>query len=186
LPVENISDFDVPHRFVASGIWEIPFGRGRAFGSNMPALLSTLIGGWELTGIYTAQAGTPLAWGNIPFFGDINDIRIDNPTPERWFNTDAGFDRVNVYQNNVRSFPYRFPFLRAAGVNNVDASLIKNFRFGEGAKRFQFKAEFLNALNRVQMPAPNTDPRNAQFGQINANNQANYPRRIQLTAKFLF
>ena len=44
----------------------------------------------------------------------------------------------------------------------------------------------VNALNRAQLPAPNTDPRNALFGEIRANNQANYPRRIQLTAKFIF
>jgi hypothetical protein len=71
------------------------------------------------------------------------------------------------------------------GINNWDASLIKNTRVAE---RFniQFKGEFLNALNRPQLPGPNTDPRNAQFGQINANTQVNYPRRIQLTAKFIF
>lgn len=186
MPLETISDFDVPHRFVASGIWEIPFGRGRALGGDMKSWVNTLIGGWELTGIYTAQSGTPIAWGNIPFTGDINDVRLDNPIREQWFNTNAGFDRVNVLQNNVRAFPFRFPFLRVMGVNNFDASMIKNFRFGESSKRIQFKAEFLNAFNRTQLPAPNTDPRNAQFGQINASTQANYPRRIQLTAKFYF
>ena len=41
-------------------------------------------------------------------------------------------------------------------------------------------------MNRTQLPAPNTDPRNAQFGEIRDVNQANYPRRVQLTAKFLF
>jgi hypothetical protein len=50
----------------------------------------------------------------------------------------------------------------------------------------QFKAEFLNSLNRAQLPAPNTDPRNALFGEIRANSQANHPRRVQSTAKFLF
>jgi hypothetical protein len=56
---------------------------------------------------------------------------------------------VGVLQSNVRYFPLRFPFLRVMGVNNVDASLIKNFRISEGGKRFQFKAEFLNAFNRT-------------------------------------
>ena len=89
-------------------------------------------------------------------------------------------------QSNVRYFPLRFPFIRAMGVNNWDSSLIKNTRFGERGYNFQFKAEFLNTLNRTQLPSPNTDPRNAQFGTINASNQANYPRRVQLTAKFIF
>ncbi|HYO84363.1 MAG TPA: TonB-dependent receptor [Bryobacteraceae bacterium] len=185
MPVESISDFDVPHRFVASGIWELPFGKGKAFAANLNSVVNGLLGGWQLAAIYTNQAGAPISWSNIPFYGDINDVRLDNPTRERWFNTEAGFDRIEAFQNNVRSFPLRFPFLRAMGVNNWDASLIKNTRIGE-RYNIQFKAEFLNALNRAQLPAPNTDPRDVLFGEIRANTQANYPRRIQLTAKFIF
>jgi hypothetical protein len=187
LPIETISDFDVPHRFVASGIWELPVGKGRPFGTSLHPVLNGILGGWQLAAIYTFQSGTPLAFGNIPFVGDINDVKLDNPTRERWFNTDAGFVKTAALQSNVRYFPFRFPFLRAMGVNNWDSSLIKNTRFGsDGRYNVQFKAEFLNALNRTQLPAPNTDPRNALFGEIRANNQANYPRRIQLTAKFIF
>jgi hypothetical protein len=185
MPVENISDFDVPHRFVASGIWEMPFGRGKAIGADMHPVLNGILGGWQLSAIYVAQSGTPLAWGNIPFAGDINAVKLDNPTRERWFNTDAGFIKTQALQSNVRYFPFRFPFLRAMGINNWDASLIKNTRIRE-RYNFQFKAEFLNTMNRAQLPAPNTDPRNALFGEIRASNQANYPRRIQLTAKFIF
>ena len=186
MPYETISDFDVPHRFVASGIWEMPFGKGKAFGTDMGGVANAIIGGWQLGAIYTNQSGTPLAWGNIPFNGDYSAIKIDDPTRERWFNTEAGFVKTGQLQSNVRYFPFRFTQLRAMGVNNWDASLIKNTRFGERGYNFQFKAEFLNALNRAQLPAPNLDPRNAQFGQINASTQANYPRRIQLTAKFIF
>ena len=50
----------------------------------------------------------------------------------------------------------------------------------------QFKAEFLNALNHPLFPAPNTTPSALTFGLITASTQANYPRRIQLTLKFLF
>lgn len=50
----------------------------------------------------------------------------------------------------------------------------------------QFKAEFLNAMNHPQFPAPNTTVTSAQFGQAIASNQANYPRRTQLMAKFIF
>ena len=185
-PLETISDFDVPHRFVASGIWEIPVGKGRAFGGDMGKVANAILGGWQLSAIYTSQSGTPIGWGNIPFVGDVNDIKLDDPTRERWFNRDAGFIRDQVLQSNVRYFPFRFPFIRNMGVNNWDSSLIKNTRFGERGYNFQFKAEFLNTLNRTQLPAPNTDPRNALFGEIRANTQANYPRRIQLTAKFIF
>jgi hypothetical protein len=183
-PVEVISDFDIPHRLVASGIYELPFGRGRQFGKDAPPVLNGIIGGWQLSAIYAYQAGAPINFGNIAFVGDINGVKKDNPTREQWFNTRSGFLQDQL-QSNIRYFPLRFGFLRADGSNNWDASLIKNTRIQE---RFnlQFKAEFLNAMNRAQLPAPNTDPRNALFGQIRANNQANYPRRIQLTVKFLF
>ena len=186
MPIEEISDFDIPHRFVSSGLFELPFGKGRPLGSSVHPVLNAVIGGWEMGVIYTYQTGSPINFNdrNIAFIGDINDVKLDNPTREMWFNTKAGF-RTDQLQSNYRYFPRRFSFLRNDGVNNWDASLIKNTRFSE---RFnaQFKAEFLNTLNSVQFPGPNTDPRNVQFGQINASTQANYPRRIQLTAKFIF
>jgi hypothetical protein len=182
--VEVISDFDVPHRLVMSGIYELPFGKGRPFAQSMPRVVEGIIGGWQLSAIYTYQAGAPINFGNIAFIGDINAVKKDDPTRERWFNTTAGFLQDQL-QSNLRYFPLRFGFLRADGSNNWDASLIKNTRFKE-RYNFQFKAEFLNSLNRAQMPAPNTDPRNALFGEIRATNQSNYPRRIQITAKFLF
>ncbi|MBL8231564.1 MAG: hypothetical protein JNL98_23915, partial [Bryobacterales bacterium] len=187
MPVEVISDFDIPHRVVASGIWEIPVGKGRAFGSNMHPVANAIAGGWQVSAIYTMQSGAPIGWGNIPFAGDINDVKVDNPVRTRWFNTDAGFIKNQILQSNIRYFPLRLPFLRVMGVNNWDTSLIKNTRFGtDGRYSVQFRAEFLNTLNRAQMPAPNTDPRNVLFGESRASNQANYPRRIQLTAKFIF
>ena len=183
-PVEVISDFDIPHRFVSSGIYELPFGHGRTFGASTNRVVNGLIGGWQLSAIYTYQAGAPISFGNIAHIGDINSIKSDNPTREKWFNPQGGFLQDQL-QSNLRYFPFRFGFLRANGGNNWDSSLIKNTRVKE-RWNFQFKAEFLNTLNRTQLPAPNTDPRNPLFGEIRAVNQANYPRRVQLTAKFLF
>jgi hypothetical protein len=50
----------------------------------------------------------------------------------------------------------------------------------------EFKAEVLNAMNRAQLPGPNTDPRNANFGVSIASTQVNYSRRVQMSAKFVF
>jgi hypothetical protein len=194
MPIESISDFDVPHRFVASGIWELPIGAGKSFLGNANSVVNGIFGGWQISAIYTAQAGTPIDFAslnangvparNTAFVGDINNVKLDNPTRERWFNTQGGF-LTDQLQSNIRYFPLRFGFLRVHGVDNWDASLIKNTRFAE-RYNIQFKAEFLNLMNHVRLPGPNTDPRNALFGQIVANNQANYPRRIQLTAKLIF
>jgi len=189
-PTEVISDFDRPHRFAVSGIWELPFGRGRRWLTSTHPVLSRIVGGWQLNGIWSFQSGAPLSWGNIIFYGpDIKSIRLpaDRRTVARWFNTDAGFERNSALQldRNVRTFPPRFGFIRAHNVNNYDLSVLKNTRITEG-KDIQFRAEFLNAFNHPLFPAPNTTPTAVAFGSIAAANQANYPRRIQLTAKFIF
>jgi hypothetical protein len=188
-PTEVISDLDRPHRFVISGIYELPFGRGRHFGSNSNALVSRLIGGWQLSGVYTFQSGAPINWGNIIFNGDINNIKLpsDQQSVRRWFNTEAGFERNAALQlaNNIRTFPLRFGFIRADQTNNYDLSILKNTQVREGFNA-QFRFEALNAMNTVLLPAPNTTPSVAAFGQAISSNQANYPRRIQLTLKFIF
>ncbi len=189
LPTEVISDMDRPHRLTVSGIYELPFGKGRRFGANTNAVASRIISGWQIQGIYAFQSGAPISWGNIIFTGNLKDIRLpgDQQTVERWFNTDAGFNKVSAQQlgSNVRTFPLRFGFLRTDKVNNYDLSVIKNTEITEG-KNLQFRAEFLNAFNHPLFGAPNTNVTQASFGRITASNQANYPRRIQLTLKFLF
>ena len=82
--------------------------------------------------------------------------------------------------------------MRGDRVNNFDLGVIKNTRVAEG-KNIQFKAEILNAFNHPQFPLPTsnaTNPANADFGWVGggstSSNQANYPRRIQLSAKFIF
>lgn len=182
-PQEVISDFDRPHRIAVSGIWELPFGR------NLRPLPRAILGGWQFTGVYTYQTGAPINWGNIIFRGDIKNINLpsDQRSPARWFNTEAGFEKSAALQlaNNVRTFPLRFSGIRAQSINNYDLALFKNTRFRERYNA-QFKAEFLNAFNTPLFPSPNTTPTVAAFGQAIAATQANYPRRIQLTVKFLF
>jgi hypothetical protein len=191
LPTEMISNVDRPHRLTVNGIFELPFGPGKPFGSGASSVLSRIIGGWQVTGIYTYQSGAPLGnWGNINFYGsDFESIRLpgDQQTVERWFNTDAGFEKssAKALGSNRRMFPYRFGFLRGDNYNNIDLSLIKNTMITEG-KTFQFKAEFINAFNHALLPNPNLDPTSATFGQITASTQSNYPRRIQLSLKFIF
>ncbi len=188
-PTEVISDADRPHRVVMSGIWELPMGRGRWIGRDMNGWANAFAGGWQLTGVYTYQTGAPINFGNLIFRGDIQNIALpaDQRTPQRWINTEAGFEKSAALQlaSNVRNFPLRFSGIRAHNINNYDLALFKNTRFKERYNA-QFKAEFLNAFNTPLFPAPNTTPTGSNFGQAIAATQANYPRRVQLTLKFLF
>src|SRR5262249_58666387 len=51
--------YDVPHNFVTSYVWELPFGKGRKFFSQAGRLLNGVIGGWQWQGIHTLQSGVP-------------------------------------------------------------------------------------------------------------------------------
>src|SRR5690606_20487184 len=64
------SDVDVPHRIVVNGIWELPFGRGRRFGTNWNKALDLIAGGWSVSAIYQWQSGRPLTIGNVYYNGD--------------------------------------------------------------------------------------------------------------------
>ncbi|HEU0140705.1 MAG TPA: TonB-dependent receptor [Bryobacteraceae bacterium] len=187
-PLEYVvSDQDRPHRVVVSAIWELPFGRGKRYLSSMPGVVDKFFGGWQVQGIYTAQSGQAIGFGNALFIGDIHDITLPKSErkPERWFNTDAGFERASNMQlgNNYRLMPSRFNDVRTDGINSFDLSALKNTRIGE---RFnvQFRGEFLNAFNHTLFAEPNTTPTSSAFGQVTA--QRGYPRRIQLGLKFLF
>jgi hypothetical protein len=188
-PTKVISDQDVPHRFTLSGIWELPFGEGRGLGAGVHPVVSKIISGWQISGIYAYQSGIPIGFGNVIFTGDPEDIALsaDEQSVARWFNVDAGFNRVSSQQlaSNVRTFPLRFDFVRTDPVNNVDLSLIKNTRIA-GDASLQLRFEALNAFNHPLFPGPNTNPTQVAFGSIVASTQNNYSRRVQVMAKILF
>jgi hypothetical protein len=188
-PTEVISDMDYPHRLSVSGIYELPFGKARQFLHGVNPFVSKIVSGWQVSGIYAYQSGPPINWGNIIFTGKVKDIRLpsDQQAAQRWFNTNAGFEKDSAKQlaSNVRTFPQRFGSIRADNISNYDLSIIKNTEIAEG-KKLQFRSDFINAFNHPLFPAPNVTPTAVAFGSISPSNQSNYPRRIQLTAKFLF
>ncbi len=188
-PTRVISDQDTPHRLSMSGIVELPFGEGRRFGSDVPRAVSVLISGWQVSGIYSLQSGSPIGFGNVLFTGNLDDIALPagQQTVDRWFNTDAGFNRIAAQElaSNVRTFPLRLGSVRTDIVNNVDLSLIKNTRLF-GNKQLQLRLEALNAFNHPLFPGPVVNPTQVAFGSINASTQLNYSRRVQAMVKFLF
>ena len=94
-PEEVISSQDRTHRLAVTWIYELPFGKGKPWGSSANAVVSRLIGGWQIQGIYTAQSGAALGFGNAIFIGDLKNIPLpkDQRNADRWFNINAGFER---------------------------------------------------------------------------------------------
>jgi len=187
-PWEGISSIDTPHRLTVNGIWEVPVGRGRRFGTDVSGVVSAFISGWQFSGIYTYQSGFPIGFGNIIFTGDINDVALasSEQTIARWFNTDAGFNKTSAQQlgSNVRTFPLRLENVRTDTVSNIDLSLIKHTEVA--GKTIELRFDSLNAFNHPYFPGPNTGPTATTFGIISASTQNNYARRTQVSLKFLF
>ena len=184
---EVISTQDRTHRLAVIWMYELPFGRGKRYAGSAPAALSRLVSGWQVQGIYTAQSGAALGFGNAIFLGDLHNIPLpkDQRTVNKWFNIDAGFNRITAQQlaSNLRTFPSRFSGIRADGPNNWDLSVIKNTRVSERTQ-IQFRAEAINALNHPQFTAPNTTPTSTAFGTVTG--EFAWPRVIQFGLKALF
>jgi hypothetical protein len=195
-----ISDLDVPHRLSLSGILELPFGKGRRFGSDADGFLNALVGGWQIQGVYTYQSGFPIPFGNYNLntgvtSGDLfyngGDVSVSDPTTDRWFNTDAftsilsGSATDATPVNHLRTAPFRFDEARRDSINNLDLSLIKDVVL-KGDVRLQLRAEFINVLNEAYFPQPVAGATSSTFGQISASNQSNYARRAQIGVKVVF
>jgi hypothetical protein len=184
---EVIGSFDRRHRIASSGIWEIPVGRNRHFGRQLPAVLNFLAGGWQLGGLVSIQSGAPLGFGNVIFNGDVKNIPLpaSQRSADRWFNTDAGFNRDSTQQlgSNIRTFPLRFSGFRADVLSRWDFSMIKNFSITEKAS-FQIRAEVFNAWNHPSFNAPNLSPTSTAFGTITST--ANESRQWQFSGRLKF
>jgi hypothetical protein len=173
-PSEVISAIDRTHRFTVSFIWELPFGRGRALGGNASRALNLLFGGWQLNGVVQRQSGAPLGFGDVftLFTGNPHNIVLppDQRNVDRWFNTDAGFNKNAAQQltDQVKTSPLRFSGVRAPGQARWDFSLFKDFPLVTERVKIQFRAECINAWNHPNLFGPNTTPTNSAFGRITA------------------
>lgn len=202
----SYSTLDVPHRVTASFTYELPFGKGKAFGSSWNGLTNALLGGWQISGTGVYQKGAPLtityqgfqltsnlaAVGNLqrrpnrvsgvdPFAGNYADLVRQNLSI---FNPDA-FSRPSE-ENFEFGGARTYNDIRRDNYKNIDLSIIKNVSFSEGKQKIQLRAEFLNAFNMVVFGAPASlqFASGANFGRVSA--QGNRPRQIQLVGRFTF
>ncbi|MBY0506798.1 MAG: carboxypeptidase regulatory-like domain-containing protein [Bryobacteraceae bacterium] len=179
----RIADEDRPHRFVFSGSYELPFGKGKTFLSGVNAGVDRVVNGWQLNTIYSTQAGAPVDWStNLTYLGgNLNWVgrNLTNTFDTTRFETVA----ANQPDRNVRTFQRRYTAYRADKINNIDISMIKNIKLVE---RFtlQFRAEAFNAFNRTNFNGPELNPTNRNFGKITS--AANLPRVYQLALRLRF
>jgi hypothetical protein len=183
--------FDLRQRFSFAAVYDVPF-----FQHASSAYMRTLLGGWQVSVISTQETGFAAGLSGV---GDTTGTGISsrpsvvagqsatlaNPSRTEWFNT-AAFTLPQPGQfGNASRTPIYLP-----GLNNIDASAVKNFRIGE---RFnvQFRGEIFNVVNHVNLGAPGLSLLTPNtFGVITSSNQGSdtsgNQRIIQFGLKLLF
>ena len=184
----DYSTGDIPHVLVASTVWSLPAGNGRAF--TPKGWLGAIVNDWTLSGIVTLQSGVPGAVTQTTNFNAFAGFGIQRPnlvgdptlpadqrTPDHWFNTSAfGIAPVFTLGSASRN-PVRGPSYR-----NVDLALSRRVSLGAGVG-LELRAEMFNALNTPSFGAPNAVAGAANFGTVTT---ALDPRVGQLAVKILF
>jgi hypothetical protein len=189
----SIDANDVPQRFVASYLYDLPFGKGRQF--LQTGIASAILGNWELSGITVMQRGTPLLITAPDTTNLINFISTAGranrtgscglPSGQQsdghWFNT-ASFATAAPFTLPTDSLSQ--PNCRGPGMVNFNLSLIRNIPFREHY-RLQLRFETYNTFNHPLLSATgNTTIVNSpQFGQIVTGGN---PRNLQLGVRLLF
>ena len=182
--------FDAKFMFVPSFTYQLPFGRSRHFGSNWSKPVDSLIGGWQLGGVYTAHTGFPLTIKynrdtsgtgqrsyRVNVIGTPNDPHQVGPNGE-WLDISAYAAPPNGTYGNIGVGTARGP-----GMSRLDFSLSKQFHISE-AKFFELRGEAFNLFNTPIFLSPSSQTiTSTTFGQIRG---AEGQRQMQIVGKFYF
>jgi hypothetical protein len=200
-----VSAMDLPHVFVASAGYELPFGKGKPFASENP-FARALLGGWQLNAIFTDQSGFPtdirstrvaatnqlFATFNVPDLVLGQPVYLPNGGPDGWFNP-AAFAEPGTVTNARGVALTKFGTLarrfgRGPGTKNLDFSIFRNFALRE-KMNLQFRAEAFNLTNTPAFFLPSAaSPAltigNANFGKFTASSATG--RQLQFGLKLVF
>jgi hypothetical protein len=178
--------YDIRQVEFATLVWELPYGRGRSYGSQSNRFVDAVLGGWNLNVTQSARSGQPLSIdGGYPNLGNGNGTRADivgnpglgNPSPSMWFNT-AAFGSPALYTWGSSSMG----IVEGPGFVQFNTGLSKQFRFTE-SKVLELRGEAFNVFNHVNYNNPDTGLTSGNFGQITSAATARY---LQLGLKFMF
>jgi hypothetical protein len=118
---------DRPHIFTVSPIYELPIGRGRRIGKSLPRVVDAVVGGWELSGSFRIQSGTPVVIGSNYFFdGQEFKLSGDAQSLNRWFDT-SHFYRYPGRSDDISTWP------AWTGVQNLPGASFKPSQPGDPA-----------------------------------------------------
>jgi hypothetical protein len=184
------ANWDVPHRFVASYIYDIPF-----FKESSQPLLRYVVAGWQVSGVTTIQSGTPV---NVTISGDVANIGITGLQRPDLIGAAPSMDcdtnpttreLINCFDPSAFAMPAQFTFgsaprnlLRGPKYVQTDLSFAKMIPLAQ-AVRLQVRADIFNVFNDVNFNNPNGVFGSSSFGRISG---AGTMRQVQLGARLLF
>jgi hypothetical protein len=192
-----LSQINLNNSFTGSIIYDLPFGRGKRFGSDWNNVTNSLLGGWQVTLIEKITSGfpVPLIDSNNQsgtYFQNGNGDNYNRPNYVPGCNTGAASHSALQWINaSCFTFPANGELGNANRVPatgpdfvNSDFSLIKTFALPWENMGLNFRAEFFNLWNHAQFGMPVNDINAPGFGSVEST--VNNPRLIQLALKLTF
>jgi hypothetical protein len=190
------SDDDQRQAFTFAGMYELPFGKGRRWGSGWNTPTNELLGGWQLNMIASLGTGTPFdIWKYDQVCGycqlrpdqsgvaSVGDNGVLAKNGNLIWISGATFSSPSnggvIHVGNVGKNKYYGP-----GYNPIDLSVFKDFSITERLK-MQFRAEMFNLFNTPQFTNPDNNYGDSNFGWINSTRQYS-EREIQFALRFTF
>ena len=187
--------YDSKNILASYATYELPVGKGKAIGNNMNPVLNAVVGNWTGSAIVSIHSGFPLA---------VYNATDPSGTGSRGARPNCGeqivYGRQKSFAGNFQGYQWMSPKgysepatgtfgncpaqgpVTGAGYSDSDIGVTKNFHLTE-AKYFQFRGDFLNAFNNVQLGHPNTNFPSTTFGLVTTSQPA---RQIQFALKFYF
>jgi hypothetical protein len=193
-----VSGANRPHVYTLGYVYDLPFGKGKAFGSNMHPIVNGVLGNWNVSAVHRYQSGSPISVGGCsqtlagagsarcnyvsgqPLLNDSYDPTNPNSP---YLNRAAFVQPANFTYGDV---PAVIPQLYQPNQLSEDVAASKNIPFGKSEKNnIEIRASAFNVANRHLMGGLNTTITNANFGTF-SNPQSNLPRNLQFSVRVSF
>ncbi len=172
-----------------SSLYELPWGRGKHWGSDWSRPADLALGGWQLSGIYTLQSGLPFS---VTANGTPSNTRADliGNLVVHTGNIRQYFDTSAFQAPAATGGIYNAPgtagrdILRGPGSSNIDMALLKSFSFAE-RYRLEARVQAYNLTNTPHFANPNSDINGSNFGLITSTQPCSY-RQVELGLRLSF
>ena len=184
------SSLDQRNVFVTSFLYDLPFGRGQIFASNVNHTVDSIIGGFQINAVVQAETGNPFSLVN-PSYGGVFTQRLDSNGPIVRTHAIAGAANSQFFIGNF-SAPTATELTGNTGRNQFfgpglaegDVSLFKNVSITERFKA-ELRAEVFNVTNTPQFTNPDGNIQDGNFLRVTGTRQAS-ERQMQMAVRFTF